>query len=129
MDILLSSCCTNGTGTIMKSLKFAYPEVHPGLNTTIRKGTLKLYDFPPGTEFEMCDADYGAVKGQARVVEVVARHFSALTEKEILAHHLAEHFPIAPQGRREGLLHLMRYHYPDFREDDVVTVITFEVSP
>jgi hypothetical protein len=111
----------------MKSLTFAFPEVHPGPNTTIRKGTLKLYDFPPGEDFEICDADYGTVRGRARVVESVAKHFSALTEKEISAHHLAEH--LHPQGRREGLLHLMQYHYPDFKEDDVVTVITFEIQP
>lgn len=96
-------------------LEFAHPVFLPGRNTTVRRGT--RWHGVPFARLRL---------GDGGLTRPVSLHTEVRVFRELDAHALRfEHDPACRTP--EGLLAVLRIHYPGFGEDDAVTLCHFEL--
>lgn len=103
----------------MRQMDFLNGIQNPWTNVTVRRG-YKWADLKIGEEIELTDkkASIGLI---GRVAQVTVKIFKNIKAVELKR----EHDPLC-RGRK-GLLRAMKLAYPDFREDEVVTIVTYVV--
>lgn len=100
-----------------KALKFSNPIFQRGVNLTVRKGLKWAGKLG---KVCLCDAN-NVIHEYGKIIITTTRHFNELEERDL---HL-EHDPKCQTI--EGLAKVMREVYPDFQEDDIVTLVYFVI--
>ena len=105
----------------MRTLDFIYGIHHSGLNVTVRRG-YKWAEVNIGEEVILStkgvpnEGDYR----KAIIRAITIKPFNLITSREITL----EHDPLCTTP--DGLLTAMQRAYPDFKEDDVCVLLTYE---
>jgi hypothetical protein len=104
----------------MFGLKFRNLTFNKGLNLTVRRGDELYSNMSHDWMFKILN-EKGEEYARAKIMVLKLRRFNELTDEELEYEH-------DPNCRTvEGLLKAMKGYYPDFREDEEVTLIFFQV--
>jgi len=104
----------------MRTLDFINGTHYRGLNVTVRKG-YKWADVKIGEEVLLTTEgipNEGICKAVIRMIQI--KPFNLISNRDIVL----EHDPLCTT--LNGLLPAMQRAYPDFKEDDVCTLLTYE---